>query len=105
MALSQSTQKGCVMAKMTNRHPVDRLHDVREQIKALKEEEAALRATIIAARDFQGAEHLASLSVQTVTRMDRAALERAFGKDAVAKHCKPRKIEMLKLRKRAGVFG
>jgi hypothetical protein len=93
------------MAKMTNRHPADRLHDVREAIKALRGEEASSKAEIIAEGKWVGAEYTATLTDQVRSVLDRDKLEKALGKAEIAKHTKVQKIEMLRLHKRSDVFG
>lgn len=74
------------MAEMTksNRHPVDRLAEVRQEIKALKEIEDALRAEIISSKSFAGSEHIAQLNVSNRSVLDRKKLEATFGKVAVS---------------------
>ena len=71
---------------MKNRHPIDRLAEVREEIAALKTEETELRELILGRHLVEGDEHVASLTEQIRKTLDRKSLERAFGKAAVAKH-------------------
>jgi hypothetical protein len=58
-----------------NRHPVDRLADVRSEIKRLEEEERELRAYLLEhPQDRTGAEFLATIGEQRRSRVDLKAL-------------------------------
>ena len=70
--------------KSQNRHPVDRLADVREQIKVLESEEKALREKIMMSGDTVGDDNVAQLKDGVRKTLDRAALEAHYGKDAIA---------------------
>ena len=87
--------------KSQNRHPVDRLFDVREQIKALEAEEKALRADIIDSGDTKGDDHIAMIKESTRKLLDRPELERRFGREAVAECCKELPVTTLTLYKKA----
>lgn len=89
------------MRHTTNRHPVDRLAEVREQIRALEKEGDELKDRITLSKDFVGAEYLAQAAESTRTTLDRAKLEATFGKTAVAACSKVSTCSMLRLRKRA----
>ena len=73
---------------VSNRHPVDRLNDVRREIKRLELEAEQLRDEILLERDLLGDEAVATITVSSVSRLDRAKLEAAFGATAVARCCK-----------------
>ena len=68
----------------SNRHPVDRLADLRVQIKKLTEEADRLRVAIVESGDMIGDECFAKLVPKKQSRLDRRALEYCFGKAAVA---------------------
>jgi len=60
---------------MQNRHPVDRLADVRAEIKKLEAEETKLRAYLLEhPQDRVGAEHIAVIGSQSRKRVDLKAL-------------------------------
>lgn len=89
------------MAERTksNRHPADRLAEVREEIKALKEIEDQLQAEIITSKSFKGAEYLAQLTTTNRSTLDRKKLEAVFGKVAVASCSSNSTTTTLRLRK------
>lgn len=87
--------------KARNRHPVDRLFDIREQLKALEAEEKALRADILASGDTEGDDHVAMVKESVRKLLDRPALEARFGRDAVAECCKDSPVTTLSLFKKA----
>lgn len=70
---------------MSNRHPVDRLADIREQMAELKTEESEIRNALINGADRNGDEHLAIVTSTTRARLDTKAVERHFGKSALKK--------------------
>ena len=84
-----------------NRHPVDQLFDVREQIKLLEAEEKALRAHIMDSGDTDGDEHVAMVKESTRKTLDRPSLEAHYGKDVIAKFCKESAVTTLTLYKKA----
>jgi len=60
---------------MQNRHPVDRLHDVRVELKRLEAEEEKLRAYLLEhPSDRTGEEHIAVVGSQSRKRVDLKAL-------------------------------
>lgn len=89
--------------KPSNRHNVDRLFDLREQIKSLQADADFLRAEIMRSGDFVGAEYMAVPKSQVQRRLDRQALELTFGKDVIEKHCKDVPVTTLNLFKKADV--
>src|SRR6516164_5411353 len=65
---------------MQNRHPADRLADVRSEIKQLEAEEAKLRAYLLEhASDRTGEEHVAVVGSQSRKRVDLKALADEIG--------------------------
>jgi len=91
--------------KSHNRHPVDRLSDLREQIKRLQEDEKDLRAAIIASGDFVGSEFIAILKESKQNRLDREKLNVKFGKAAVDTCCKEVEVTTLNLFHKVAVAG
>ena len=87
--------------KLENRHPVDMLSDVRDRIKALEADEKALRALIIESGDTVGDDNVAMIKESTRNTLDRAALEATYGKDTIAKFCKPTAVTTLTLYRKA----
>jgi hypothetical protein len=86
---------------LSNRHPVDQLADVREQIKILKTKEQELRDKIVAKADFDGDENVARLVVTVTAALDRKKLEKQFGVAAVAACSKKTNREALFVARRA----
>lgn len=69
----------------TNRHPVDRLADIRAEMKILKAEEDAIREALREeGADLSGVEHYARITTSETLRLDRRLAEEKFGKEAVA---------------------
>jgi len=70
---------------MQNRHPADRLADVRSEIKRLEAEEATLRAYLLEhPQDRNGEEHTAVVGSQSRKRVDLKALADEVGHSIVA---------------------
>jgi len=89
--------------KARNRHPVDRLADLREQIKGLQEEADGLRSDIMRTGDYVGAEYMAVPKTATQRRLDRDALELEFGKARIDALSKVVEVTTLNLFKKADV--
>ena len=87
--------------KARNRHLVDRLFDIREQIKALEVEEKAMRAEILDSGDTVGDEYVAMVKNAVRHLLDRQALEVRFGREAVAQCTKESPVTTLSLFKKA----
>ena len=90
IAATHNVENGSVAAPpsrrlMSNRHPADKIADVRQQIGVLKKQEAGLRKILINATksDRVGDEWIANVSEQKKRLLDREALERHFGTDAI----------------------
>jgi hypothetical protein len=63
-----------------NRHPIDRLADIREKIRALEAEADAIRADILAGKFDAGIEYQAAIREQSrVIVVDVRAALRVFG--------------------------
>ena len=78
---------------LANRHPVDRLADLRATMKALKTEEDEIRKSLLAdGADLSGSENYARITLTEQSKLDRKALEERFGKKAVAECSKPVQI-------------
>src|SRR6516165_2864970 len=68
----------------SNRHPADRLADVRQEIKRLGQEEQELRAYLLEhPHDRAGAEHIATIGEQRRSRIDLKALADEVGHSIV----------------------
>ena len=87
--------------KARNRHLVDRLYDLREQIKALEIEEKAMRAEIMDSGDTVGDEYVAMVKNSVRKLLDRPTLELKFGREAVAECTKESPVTTLSLFKKA----
>ncbi|MCA1390770.1 hypothetical protein I6F20_17020 [Bradyrhizobium sp. IC3123] len=65
---------------MNNRHRIDLLADLRSQLKALKEQEAVVRAEVLAnPDDMIGDEHEATLTQTVVERVDLDLMKLELG--------------------------
>jgi hypothetical protein len=71
---------------MQNRHPADRLADVRSEIKKLEAEEATLRTYLLEhPQDRNGEEHVAIVGSQSRKRVDLKALADEVGASILAR--------------------
>ena len=85
----------------TNRHPVDRMADIRREIRALQEEEATLRELILAhPGDMRGDEYQAEIERKTIRSLNRKRLAARFGRKKVAACCDERTTLFVYVRKR-----
>jgi len=89
------------LAKSQNRHPVDRLAEVRDLIKSLEAEERALKADILESGDTNGDENVAMIKHSTRNLLDRPMLEARFGRAEVAQCTKESAVTTLSLFKKA----
>jgi hypothetical protein len=87
-------------AVKTNRHPVDRLADVRHQIRELQEEEAELRAKIISDDDLVGDNWCATLTVTEREKLDTKAVLKKFGTDRLREFLTVSRVSYLRLKER-----
>ena len=86
---------------VTNRHPVDRLADVREAIRMLKDEEEALRNTILETGCLVGDQYEASVVESATERVDTTALRKAWGDDKLRPYLRSSTVRTVKVRERA----
>jgi hypothetical protein len=84
-----------------NRHPADRLHEVREEIKALETERDTLRSYLMEhPQDLAGDEYQASVALYQRRFVDWAGLERAIGRDVLQQFTRLTPITVVRLRER-----
>lgn len=88
---------------VTNRHPVDRLADIREKIKNLQQEADTLRVDIMRSGDYVGDVFLAVPRTTNRRLLDRPTLEIRFGKKEVDECCKTSEATTLNLFRKAEV--
>ena len=87
---------------MQNRHPVDRLHDVRSEIKRLETEEAKLRAYLLEhPSDRTGQEHIAVIGSQSRRRVDLKGLADEVGASILQRFTSFRSAMIVRLQQRA----
>jgi hypothetical protein len=82
-----------------NRHPIDEIHDLRAEIKALEAREAALRRTIIKSGDLVGDEFEGVIKRSTQERVDVTAAWRELG-EVLRPFLRERPYEQLRIKKR-----
>ena len=74
------------MNNLLNRHPADRLADVRAELKRLEAEEVKLRAYLLEhPQDRTGEEHVAVIGSQSRKRVDLKALADEIGASILAR--------------------
>ena len=74
------------MNDLLNRHPADRLADVRAELKRLEAEEVKLRAYLLEhPQDRTGEEHVAVIGSQSRKRVDLKALADEIGASILAR--------------------
>jgi len=85
-----------------NRHPADQLHDVKEEIKGLEQQEAGLREILTNALepDRVGDDWVATVSEQKRCLLDRKMLEDHFGTDTLQPFKTEKIATVLKLKRR-----
>jgi hypothetical protein len=87
-----------VSAMSTNRHPVDELHDIRAEIRALEEREAQLRAKLLAGEcGLVGDSFIAQISMQTKFRFNLRAARRMLVASVLAPFTTPRQVQVVRL--------
>jgi hypothetical protein len=88
---------------MQNRHPADRLADVRLEIKKLTEEEIKLRAYLLEhPADRTGEEHVAVVGSQSRRHVDLKALADEIGASVLARFTLFRSMMVVRLRELSG---
>jgi hypothetical protein len=86
----------------SNRHAVDRLADVREQLRVLENEEAALRDYVLKhPDDLLGVEHEAIVSQQSRKHLDLGSLKREVGAEIIRRYTASRPVTFVRLKTRA----
>ena len=86
---------------MRNRHPADRLFDVRVELKRLEEEEAKPRAYLLEhPQDRTGEEHIAVIGSQSRKRVDLKALADEIGASILARFTTFRSAMIVRLQQR-----
>jgi hypothetical protein len=84
-----------------NRHPVDRLADVRSEIKKLEAEEERLRAYLLEhPQDRTGEEHIAVVGSQNRKRVDLKGLADEIGASIIARFTSFRAAMIVRLQQR-----
>jgi hypothetical protein len=84
-----------------NRHPVDRLADVRSEIKRLEAEETKLRAYLLEhPQDRTGEEHIAVIGSQSRKRVDMKALADEIGASILQRFTSFRSAMIVRLQQR-----
>ena len=87
---------------MQNRHPADRLADVRFEIKRLEVEEAKLRAYLLEhPHDRVGEEHIAVIGSQSRKRVDLKGLADEVGASLLQRFTTFRSAMVVRLQQRA----
>jgi hypothetical protein len=87
----------------SNRHAVDRLADVRSQLKELEREEVSLRSYLLQHPDDRvGNEHEATVSQQARKHLDLESLKREVGAEIVRRHTSSRTISFVRVKARNG---
>jgi hypothetical protein len=87
-----------------NRHPADRLADVRQDIKRLEEEEQQLRVYLLEhPHDRIGVEHIATVGEQRRSRVDLKALADEIGHSLMQRFTHFSSCRTVRLRERERV--
>ena len=86
---------------MQNRHPADRLADVRSELKRLEAEEAELRAYLLEhPEDRAGQEHVAIVGSQSRKRVDLKGLTDEVGASILQRFTSFRSAMIVRLQQR-----
>ena len=86
---------------MNNRHPADALHDIREEIKHLKQREEELRTQLLAPdADTVGLEWEAQINHHEQERLDVKGAIAHFGREALQRFLKAVEFEVVRLKPR-----
>jgi hypothetical protein len=85
-----------------NRHPVDRLADVRREIRRLEQERDVLRAYVLDhPEDRVGDDYSAIPFTQQRRRLDLVALELEVGRDVIERCSNSLTVNQVRVRRRA----
>jgi len=88
---------------MQNRHPADRLADVRSEIKRLEAEEERLRSYLLEhPQDRTGEGHVATVGSQNRKRVDLKGLADEIGASVMARFTNFRATMIVRLQQRRG---
>ena len=88
---------------MQNRHPADRLADVRSEIKRLEAEEERLRSYLLEhPQDRTGEGHVATVGSQNRKRVDLKGLADEIGASVMARFTSFRAALIVRLQQRSG---
>ena len=88
---------------MQNRHPADRLAEVRSEIRQLEAEEEQLRAYLLEhPQDRTGLEYTAIIGSQARKRVDLKALADEIGASVLARFTSLRSMMVVRLRELSG---
>jgi hypothetical protein len=86
-----------------NRHPADRLADIRSEIRQLEAEEEQLRAYLLEhPQDRTGQEYTAIVGSQSRKRVDLKALADEIGASVLARFTTLRSMMVVRLRELSG---
>jgi hypothetical protein len=89
-----------------NRHPADRLADVRQDIKRLEQEEQELRIYLLEhPHDRTGMEHIATIGEQRRSRVDLKALANEVGHSLLQRFTHFTSCRTVRLRERSNDGG
>jgi len=83
-----------------NRHPVDQLGDIRQQIKTLQEREQVLREELFATGDLIGDEFEAEIRHSAQQRLNDQAAIKLFGRVTLAPFLRRIEFDVVRLRRR-----
>ncbi len=90
------------MVKLTNnRHPVDELADIREQMKPLKQREEELRQMILDGEcEAEGNEYVATVTVAVREKLDEAKLKKELGMAMLRPFVRASEIKTVRLKEK-----
>lgn len=92
------TKTKVIPTVMRNVHPVDELHALREEIKALQERADDVRDSLLQeGADLNGDMHVGKIIDSKRETLDRKALEEAFGAEMLAPFLKVTTYKTLKI--------
>lgn len=84
-----------------NRHPVDRLADIRDRIRGLEAEEAAIRDELLDGKHSRvGEQWVATVKEQCRETLDATLIREHFGLKGILPFIKRKTVRMVRLTKR-----